>query len=55
MAKDVFDGYLSEINEAFLRGDATEHTHRLVLKALVVAFAFLETKTSGIVYLKRES
>jgi len=28
MAKDVFDTYLSEINEAYLRGDATEYTHR---------------------------
>jgi len=28
MAKDIFDRYLSEINEAYLRGDATEHTHR---------------------------
>jgi len=32
MAKDVFDEYLSEINEAYLRGDATEHTHRPALE-----------------------
>jgi len=35
MAKDVFDTYLSEINEAYLRGDATEHTHRAALKGLI--------------------
>lgn len=28
MAEDVFFNYLSEINKAYLRGDATEHTHR---------------------------
>jgi|GEM_PF-6740353 len=28
MAEDAFDKYLSEINEAYLRNDATEHTHR---------------------------
>jgi len=37
MAKDVFDRYLSEINEAYLRGDATEHTHRPALKGLIEA------------------
>ncbi len=30
MAKDVFDGYLSEINEARLRGNATEHVRGLM-------------------------
>ena len=32
MARDVFDRYISEINELFLRGDATEHTHRPALE-----------------------
>lgn len=31
MAEAVFDGYLREINEAYLRGDATEQTHRPAL------------------------
>jgi hypothetical protein len=31
MASDVFDKYLAEINEAYLRGDATENTHRVGL------------------------
>ena len=35
MAKDDFDTYLGEINEAYLRGDATEHTHRPALKKLI--------------------
>ena len=35
MASDVFGKYLSEINKAYLRGDATEHTHRPALKALI--------------------
>jgi hypothetical protein len=39
MAKDVFDRYLEEINGAWLRGDATEHTHRSALKALGEPFA----------------
>ncbi len=30
MSSDAFDKYLSEINKAYLRGDATEHTHRPV-------------------------
>lgn len=34
MGKDVFDVYLGEINKAWLRGDATEHTHRPALKGL---------------------
>ena len=28
MAEDAFDNYLREINRAYLRRDATEHTHR---------------------------
>jgi predicted helicase len=35
MAEDAFDKYLSEINKAYSRGDATEHTHRSALKALI--------------------
>jgi len=35
MAEDAFDKYLAEINKAYLRGDATEHTHRPALKALI--------------------
>jgi len=35
MADDAFDKYLAEINKAYLRGDATEHTHRPALKALI--------------------
>jgi len=37
MEKDAFDKYLGEINEVYLRGDATEHTHRPALKKLFVA------------------
>jgi len=37
MAEDAFDNYLGEINKAFLRGDATEHTHRPTLKVLIEA------------------
>ena len=29
-----FEGYLKEINKAWQRGDATEHTHRPALKVL---------------------
>jgi len=29
--EDVFDRYLSEIKEAYLRGDATEYAHRPAL------------------------
>jgi len=34
MAEDAFDKYLGEINKAYLRGDATEHTHRLIANDL---------------------
>lgn len=30
-----FENYLKEINKAYQRGDATEHTHRPVLKTLI--------------------
>ncbi|MHC4412621.1 MAG: hypothetical protein ACYSYU_06220 [Planctomycetota bacterium] len=32
---DSFSTYINEINKAYLRGDATEHTHRSALKKLV--------------------
>ena len=35
MAEDVFDKYLAEINKAYLRGDATKHTYRSALVALI--------------------
>jgi hypothetical protein len=35
MAKDGFDWFFSEINEADLWGDAMEHTHRPGLNVLV--------------------
>ncbi|MGA2069708.1 MAG: type ISP restriction/modification enzyme [Sedimentisphaerales bacterium] len=35
MAEDTFDKYLSEINKAYLKGNATEHTHRPALKVLI--------------------
>ena len=35
MARDVFGEYIAEINEAYARGDATEHTHRPALKSLI--------------------
>ena len=34
MASDVFDRCPAEINEAYLRGDATEDTHRPERKTL---------------------
>ncbi len=46
MASDVFGKYLSEINRAYLRGDATEHTHRPALKALIEGFARKITATN---------
>jgi len=39
MPSDVFRKYLSEINKAYLRGDATEHTHRPALKSLIEGLA----------------
>ena len=35
MARDAFEEYISEINKAYTRGDATEHTHRPALKTLI--------------------
>ena len=34
MAENAFGKYLSEINMAYLWGDATEHTDRPALKAM---------------------
>ncbi|MBN2456413.1 MAG: hypothetical protein JXB29_07770 [Sedimentisphaerales bacterium] len=46
MASEVFGKYLSEINKAYLRGDATEHTHRPALKALIETLARKITATN---------
>jgi len=46
MASDVFKKYLSEINKAYLRGDATEHTHRPALKSLIEGIAKKITATN---------
>jgi len=46
MAKDVFDRYLGKINEAYLREDATEHTHRPALKGLIEALGDKITATN---------
>ena len=35
MGDELFAGYLREINKAYGRGDATEHTHRPALKGLI--------------------
>lgn len=35
MPNDIFNKYLSEINNAYLRWDATEYTHLPALKALI--------------------
>jgi hypothetical protein len=46
MAKDGFDIYLEEINGAYLRGDATEHTYRAGLKAMIEALGDEITATN---------
>ncbi len=43
---NAFETYLSEINKAYLRGDATEHTHRPALKALIEALGNKITATN---------
>ncbi len=35
----AFENYIKEINNAYLRGDATEHTHRPALKTLLEAIS----------------
>ena len=46
MASDPFSVYLGEINKAYMRGDATEHTHRPALKALVESLGKKITATN---------
>jgi len=46
MAGDAFDKYLGGVNEAYLRGDATEHTHRPALKTLIEALGEKVTATN---------
>jgi len=46
MQNDQLDRYISEINKAYLRGDATEHTHRPALKALIEGLAKKITATN---------
>ncbi|MBA7695824.1 hypothetical protein ES703_104464 [subsurface metagenome] len=46
MVEDAFDKYLNDINKAYLRGDATEHTHRPALKALIEVIARKITATN---------
>ncbi len=46
MAENVFDVYLGEINDAYLRGDTGEHTHRPTLKNLIEALGDKITATN---------
>jgi len=46
MAEKPFDEYLRQINEAYLRGDATEHTHRPALKKLIESLGKKLTATN---------
>lgn len=46
MSSEIFDSYLNKINQAYLRGDATEHTHRPALKVLVEALGKKVTATN---------
>jgi len=46
MPEDIFDTYIEQINKAYLRGDATEHTHRPALKALIEALDHRITATN---------
>ena len=41
-----FESYLKEINRAYQRGDATEHTHRPALKTLIEALGHKITATN---------
>lgn len=43
---NFFSTYIGEINKAYLRGDATEHTHRPALKALIEALGNKITATN---------
>lgn len=44
MALDFFGDYINEINKAYGRGDATEHTHRPALKKLIVDVSIVMSK-----------
>jgi len=46
MGNDAFSVYLAEINKAYMRGDATEHTHRPALKTLIEALGKKITATN---------
>ncbi len=46
MPNDPFNEYIDDINRAYLRGDATEHTHRPALKALIEALGNKITATN---------
>jgi hypothetical protein len=46
MQANLFQNYTSEINGAYLRGDATEHTHRPALKKLIEALGDNITATN---------
>ena len=46
MPNDPFNEYIDDINRAYLRGDATEHTHRPALKALIESLGKKITATN---------
>jgi len=46
MQSELFKKYISEINKAYLRGDATEHTHRPALKSLIEGLSDKITATN---------
>jgi len=46
MAASPLDTYRREIERAFERGDATEHTHRPALKTLIEALSHGVTATN---------
>lgn len=47
MSSKPFSNYLNEINKAYQRGDATEHTHRPSLKDLIEALDKRITATNA--------
>ncbi|MBN1996689.1 N-6 DNA methylase [candidate division KSB1 bacterium] len=46
MANDAISSYIKEINKAYQRGDATEHTHRPALKTLIESLGKKITATN---------
>ncbi len=46
MANEAISNYIKEINKAYERGDATEHTHRPALKALIESLGKKITATN---------